>query len=377
MSLPESILSELRAARVAASPDLRARVLELAAASPPAPPSRRELPWRRFAVVLVPACIGIALAGALATGFLTSGKSPQEAARREAAPAATLSAQADTALAPPSAKAAGGTGAGLPATSGRAQLYEAELTLKVANLSAATKRALRLTGSFNGYVRSVEYGSGTERGSAYLVVRVPVGSVQEAIVRFSALGDILDQHVSIQDVQPQLDKRFRAMQGLRDRIAKLQAQLENPSLAADVRKALETELVAERRQLIDLQRRQAQLQRQTSYATVSLALRTADKAVAAPHDPGRIGARAPSRRLDPARRGEGRRLRARGRGASGRACRPRARRGACAAPASGDAAALYFLTGRVVTPFCTRNFGFTSLICTGVDQVICLTGPGT
>ncbi len=291
MSLPESILSELRAARVAASPDLRARVLELAASSPPAPPFRRELPWRRFAVVLVPTCIGIALAGALAAGFLTSGKSPQEAARREAAPAATLSAQADTAPAPPSVKAAGGTGAaaGLPATSGRAQLYEAELTLKVANLSAATKRALRLTGSFKGYVRSVEYGSGTERGSAYLVLRVPVGSVQQAVVRFSALGDILDQHVSIQDVQPQLDKRFRAMQGLRDRIAKLQAQLENPSLAADDRKELETDLVAARRQLIDLQRRQSQLQRQTSYATVSLALRTADKAVAVPNEPGRIG----------------------------------------------------------------------------------------
>ena len=63
--------------------------------------------------------------------------------------------------------AAGGTG--LPTTPGRAQLYESELTLKVKSLSAATKRALRLTRSFNGYVRSVEYGSGTERGSAYLV----------------------------------------------------------------------------------------------------------------------------------------------------------------------------------------------------------------
>src|SRR5262249_47772453 len=105
--------------------------------------------------------------------------------------------------------------ASIPATPGRAQLYSADLTLKVKDLSSATKRALRLTRSFNGYVRTVDYGSGAQSGTAYLTVRIPVGSVQEAIVKFSALGAIVDQQVSIQDVQPQLDKRFRQMQGVR------------------------------------------------------------------------------------------------------------------------------------------------------------------
>jgi uncharacterized protein DUF4349 len=293
MSQPEdAILNELRSARITASPELRVRVRELAAAAPPAAPLRRELPWRRLSLVLVPACVAVALAGALAAGLATSGKkSVGEALRREAAPARTVpSAQPDTSLAPLHAKAvSGSSGAGLPTTPGRAQLYEAEVTLKVKDLSAATKRALRLTRSFNGYVRSVEYGSGAERGSAYLVLRVPVGSVQDAIVSFSALGEILDQHVSIQDVQPQLDKRFRAMQTLRDAIAKLQAQLESPTLSAEERKTLENELVSSRRQLLVLQRAQARLQRQTSFATVSIDLRSTDKAVAPPHDPGRIG----------------------------------------------------------------------------------------
>jgi hypothetical protein len=159
----------------------------------------------------------------------------------------------------------------------------------VKDLSTTTKRALRLTQAFNGYVRSVEYGSGTERGTAYLVLRVPVGSVQDAIVRFSALGAILDQHVSIQDVQPQLDTRFRQMQSIRDRITKLQARLESPALSGDARTALENELVGARRQLLVLKRAQAALQRQTSYATVSLDLRTTGKAVVVPHEPGRIG----------------------------------------------------------------------------------------
>jgi hypothetical protein len=286
MSQPDAILTELRTARIVASPELRARVRELATATPVAPPPRRELPWRRWTLVLVPAGIAVALAAALAVGLATSGKqSSHGVVRGEAVPA-----QQDRAAAPPSVETLGRTkrGAGLPATPGRAQLYEAEVTLKVKDLSTATKRALRLTRAFNGYVRSVEYGSGTKRGSAYLVLRVPVGSVQEAIVRFSALGEILDQHVSIRDVQPQLDKRFRQLQAKRDRIAKLQARLESPTLSADERRALENELVAARRQLLVLQREQAALRRQTSFATVSVDLRTNSGAVAPPHRPGRI-----------------------------------------------------------------------------------------
>jgi len=289
MSQPdqESIVNEIRSARITASPDLRARVAAIAAAAPAAEDGRprRELPWRRLAVVLVPACAAVAAAVALAVGLSSSGNGGSERAVRGEAARTTppLAATADS-------KAAGSSGgAALPATSGRAQLYEAELTLKIADLSAATKRALRLTRDVNGYVRSVEYGLGSERGSAYLVVRVPVGSVQEALVRYSALGQILDQHVSIQDAQPQLDRRFRLLQTQRDLIAKLQARLASPSLTAAKRARLENRLVAARRQLVVLQKQQAALRRQTSYATVSLDLRSKSKAVVVPHEPGRIG----------------------------------------------------------------------------------------
>jgi hypothetical protein len=281
MSQPEyeAIVDEIRSSRITASPELRDRMLALASAVPPAPP-RRELPWRRMSLVLVPAC--------LAAGLATSGKhgrtAVEGAVAREAAPATAFS--QDQAARP---KAAGGGGAGLPTTPGRAQLYEAELTLRVKDLSAATKRALRLTRSFNGYVRTVDYGAGRERGTATLVLRVPVGSIQAALVEFSALGTIVDQHVSIQDVQPQLDKRFRQMQTLRDTITKLQARLENPSLSVSERKALEDDLVAERRQLAALQQAQTRQQRQASFATVSLELRSAVAVAAKPDEPGRLG----------------------------------------------------------------------------------------
>jgi hypothetical protein len=291
MSQPEheAILEEIRSARIPASPELRTRVRELAASVPTAPP-RRDLGWRRPMLVLVPAAAAAVIAATVAVGVLTSGNHSQtDAARREAAPQPLASTDTGVAKGAVAPKAAGGGVAGsLPATPGRAQLYDAELTLKVKNLSSATKRALRLTNDFHGYVRSVDYGSGSEHGQAYLTLRVPVGSVQAAIVKFSALGEIVDQHVSIKDVQPAMDRRFRQMQSTRDAIAKIQAQLESPSLSADERKALENRLVAQRRRLVVLQRQQAALERLTSYATVELALRSVDKAVVVPQHPNRI-----------------------------------------------------------------------------------------
>ena len=60
--------------------------------------------------------------------------------------------------------------------SGRPRKHAAA-TMKEAR---ATKAALRLTRSFGGYVRSVDYGTNGGGGTADLVLRIPVGSVQEA-----------------------------------------------------------------------------------------------------------------------------------------------------------------------------------------------------
>jgi hypothetical protein len=286
MSQPDhgAIVDEIRSVRLPASPELRERVLSLATAPPPAPP-RRRLPWRRLTLVLVPTCLALAIAGALAGGLVDSG-------RKRQAPAvygkAVRKAPSARVLKPLSGQGAADS-ANLPTTPGRAELYEAELTLKVSDLSATTKRALSLTQGFRGYVRSVDYGAGRERGTATLVLRVPVGSIQAALVRFSTLGEIVDQHVSIQDVQPQLDRRFRQMQSLRDAIAKLQARLADPDLSVSERSGLERELVQARRRLLVFQREQARQQRQASFATVSLDLRSVTAAVVAPDEPGRIG----------------------------------------------------------------------------------------
>src|SRR5439155_8923295 len=122
------------------------------------------------------------------------------------------------------------------------QDYQAELGLRVRNLSRATKSALLLTRRLHGYVRSVDYGSGRKSGTAYLVVRIPIGSVQAAIVKFSALGTILSQHVSITDQQPVLDARFRQMQALRRQITITARRLQAAGLTSEQQQRLEARL---------------------------------------------------------------------------------------------------------------------------------------
>src|SRR6476659_2727705 len=129
MSQPDhdAIVNEIRSAQITASPELRERVRGLAAAGPPAAPLRqkRERPWRRWTLVLVPAAIAVALAASLAIGLAGSGK-------KEHLSANGGTAEAQRAAAPPSLPfTAAGKAGSIPATQGRAQLYETELTLKV------------------------------------------------------------------------------------------------------------------------------------------------------------------------------------------------------------------------------------------------------
>ena len=140
-------------------------------------------------------------------------------------------------------------GANLPTTPGRAQLYEAELTLKVQRPLGGDEARAPPDARFNGYVRSVEYGSGTESGTAYLVLRVPVGSVQEAIVssrRSARSSTSTSRSRTSSRSSTGGSGRCRRM---RDQIAKLQAKLESPTLSGRARTALENQLVGARRQL--------------------------------------------------------------------------------------------------------------------------------
>jgi Domain of unknown function (DUF4349) len=252
----DGLVSELRAARPVAPEDVRQRVAAIAA-RPPAP--RRKLPvtW-----VLAPAAAAL-VAGAVAVGVLSGGdEQPQQVAaplvERATKDSAASGFESLTEAAP-------------LAPARRAQLYSTQITLQVKDLSDVTQDALRQTRALGGYVRTVDYGEGRGEGTARLVVRVPIGRVQTAVLRFSELGTILDQHVSVRDVQPLLDRRFA-------RIAELRRAVR--TMSGD-------DLAAAQAELETLQAAQARERRQASFATVSLDLTTAEKEVV-PTPPGRI-----------------------------------------------------------------------------------------
>jgi hypothetical protein len=188
--------------------------------------------------------------------------------------------------APPPAPSAGGgavvgaapeKAAPLPSTK-RAQDYSASIKLHVDNhdeLSEAVQSAIRSTRQLGGYVTYVDYGtSGKKDGEATLAVRVPVGRVQTAVERFSQLGTILEQQTEIVDLQGRIDRITRDIQQRRDRIAKLEAELKDPTLSDPERNRLEARIVQAKRGLANAQRGRAGVLRQSRFAKLDLAFTT-------------------------------------------------------------------------------------------------------
>ena len=130
------------------------------------------------------------------------------------------------------------------------------MTVEVADsedVSQAAQKALALTESLGGHVVSANVSTGDE-GSATLTVRIPVAKVQDAIVQLSALGRIVSQQVTIDDLQATLDTLERREQSVRAQIAPVTARLESETLDAPTRALLEARLKTLRSELRQLRR---------------------------------------------------------------------------------------------------------------------------
>jgi hypothetical protein len=195
--------------------------------------------------------------------------------------------------------AAGGSAAGktfspaaLPPAQGRLQHYDVSLSLRVRDqdaLSKATNEAMQLARGFGGFVAGVEYSSAENtRGDALLTLRVPIGKIDQAIARFSKLGKIRAQHVSIQDLQATVNAQNQAILDTRKSIASLQEKL-GGSLPAARRVELQHQLAAQEGRLKALLGGRGQTVREGRLATISLAFTTAKKHAVGTGHPGRIG----------------------------------------------------------------------------------------
>jgi len=279
MTSPD-LMHELRAARPRAPHALRARVREIAAEEP----ARAGWSWprlpRRTGLVAVPAMVALAFVSAGVLGLARSDQRT-ETARENALEAMTTDSVPPNAY-PSTTEAAPATGSGkaqdstIGPTTGRAQRVSATLTVEVADadaVSRAAQEALDLTRSLGGHVVSASVATG-EQGTASLTVRVPVARVQDAIAGLSALGRIVSQQVTIDDLQEQLDTLERREASLKAQIARISARLETEELDAETRALLETRRRTLQAELREIKTGIASTNAEARMSTIQLAVVT-------------------------------------------------------------------------------------------------------
>src|SRR5919108_1877885 len=301
------LVHELRALPLDAPTALRERVRALGEPEP-----RRVFRFprvtRRVVFVLVPACVLAVVAAAVVRGVVVSSQSP----RRESASvvhggnagAVAPNAKQHALTPAPSDKTVYGaltapgqnplslTQAGVPAPNrNRYQDYQASLRVRVKNfdsLGSDTAKAMQITQSFGGYVASVEQSTTSGApGEADLLLRVPVSHVQAAMIRLSTLGTVLDQHVSITDLNAVVNAQRQRILQLQIQVARITAALQQP-LSTDERLRLEFQLDAAKRNLANITGANRSTLRAAALSRIDLAL-TTEKPAAVKHHRSFVG----------------------------------------------------------------------------------------
>jgi hypothetical protein len=292
-----AVLDELRSRRAEPGVELRARVARVLAAPEVAPRRRRVRPPRRVlaGAALVAAC---ALVAVVALSL-----SRDHGTTATALPSADRGAVADFEAAIPHASAPGRAGADpgalqRPATLApsvsRLQDYRATMRLRVAGtrrLSQVTQRTISLTRGFGGYVSlsSVDL-RGSRSGDAQVDVHIPIARVQDAIARFSSLGVIVGQHVSVADLQAGYDAATRRREALRHSLALIEIRLADPKTTPEQHVSLLAQRERARHALAGADETAKTLAARGAYATIDLAFVTgATAAPVRPSHPGRLG----------------------------------------------------------------------------------------
>lgn len=275
------IVRELRETAPPAPPHLRERVRAL-----PEPAPRRTFRFRLRPALAAAAATAVALGiGAALVNGLTGGSTPSRERESLGSELGEARSPSGSFKAYPGSKepqelapslryrrGALGTGSSVQPSRTRLQDYDAVLRLRVGDgddLSGAMQKAIRDTRGLGGYIVSARY-SQAAQGDASLIVRVPIGRVQDALVRFSGLGTIVSQQISLQDLRPQADRLAKAIAARQDRIAELIAKRDRLGLTGAER----AELAAQRAELGRLTRQRAAVLHEGTYAQVSLGLTT-------------------------------------------------------------------------------------------------------
>jgi hypothetical protein len=286
----EELARQLRALPTDAPASVRERVRALGEPEP-----RRVFPqltWRRAVLVLVPACLIAVVAAAAIEGIVSSSSPSSKQSAVQALP--TTSSRNGSGGATTKARAPREQGfdqaqqhatsltpltGGVPSPNpGRYQNYQADLRVRVKDLDALgdkTARAMQITQQLGGFVASVSQSSTAgQPGESDLVLRIPVARVTDAMVQLAALGTVVEQHVSIVDLQRVVEKQRQQIRALQLQIARINAALQQPGLSADERLRLQFLLDDARRNLANATGKNKATLRAAALSRIALSLTT-------------------------------------------------------------------------------------------------------
>jgi hypothetical protein len=267
----DDLAAQIRGARPRAAEPLRQRVAETASRGVPLTHPRRRL--RLAPALVLVALLAVAAVVALATRPDGGVEAEQGAGGGDAAVSSAAQDSARAAAAPESLQAQ--PPATLPPATSRLQLYRAQLTIRVgsvAELNAATRRAIRAARGLGGFVVSADLRTpATGDAVSRLVLRVPTTKAQVAYERFAGIGTLVSQRVLLDDLQAGVNRRNEAIDEVRERIAALERRA---AAGEDVAAAL----AAARAELRQQQDAIAETTRRGRLATFTLTLTTADPA---------------------------------------------------------------------------------------------------
>lgn len=303
-ALVQGLVRELRAGAPTAPAPLRSRVHALAEQPPR---RRRVLPRRRAALAL--ACVLLALA-AVAAGVVFSGgerrggddeaggvpadvgAADMEGVVQDAAPTSPseLSAEESPFRAlskqPPTVLKDDGAQAHLP-PQGRATDVRLWMEVRLPGadeLSAASAEAMAITRELGGWVAASDIDTAGNDGRAELALRVPVGRVEDAVVRLGELGTVTGERVATADLQTGIDKRDLRIERLERAIRELQLRLASGTLTPE--EELRARLQVERHEnaIEDLERANLAARREAATSELALVLHTREAAAKAEED---------------------------------------------------------------------------------------------
>ena len=153
----------------------------------------------------------------------------------------------------------------------RRVIQNASLTLRVEDVRPATESVRQIAEALGGFVEQLSLSGSADDADGFVVIRVPQGEFFTAIERLSALGEVLGENVSSQDVTAQfvdLEAQLRSLTREEGRLLEL---LERANTVSEIL-VVEGELIRIRTQIERLQGSLNFLERRVALATITVSL---------------------------------------------------------------------------------------------------------